>query len=160
MSCSNSHYLNATFLFLIDTHWHCCAFFLSFLLSFFHSFFLPVAWPIDLAVQGCKYHCGLFHSCPSTFTSIHTPILTCITFLHFELLGPFLHGKSHAILPSHYSSLHLTVCFKFTYAYSIFFSYGHQEIPLSGCHSTVHTLTVVIKMTGICRIWQGITLFW
>lgn len=69
MSCSNSHYVNATFLFLIDTHWHCCAFFLSFF--FFHSFFLPVTWAIDLAVQGCKYHCGFFHSCPWTFTPIH-----------------------------------------------------------------------------------------
>lgn len=29
-------------------------------LSSFHSFFLPMAWPVDLAVQGCKYHCGLF----------------------------------------------------------------------------------------------------
>lgn len=47
--------------FLIDTHWHCCAFFLPFL----HLFFLPVAWPIDLAVQGCKYHCVFFHSRPS-----------------------------------------------------------------------------------------------
>lgn len=68
MSCSNSHFVNATFLFLIDTHWHCCAFFLP----FFHSFFLPVAWAIDLAVQGCKYHCGFFHSCPSTFTPTHS----------------------------------------------------------------------------------------
>lgn len=62
MSYLNFHNINATFpfFFLIDTHWHCCAFFLPFL----HLFFLPVTWPIDLAVQGCKYHCGFFHSRP------------------------------------------------------------------------------------------------
>lgn len=54
---------------------------LSFFLSFFHSFFLPVAWAIDLAVQGCKYHCGFFsfaplnfYTCSPTHPSIHSSL--------------------------------------------------------------------------------------
>lgn len=79
MSCLNFHDINATFplFFLIDTHWHCCAFFLPFL----HLFFLPVAWPIDLAVQGCKYHCGFFHSCFPLFV--------------FFSLSHYVHVHSH-----------------------------------------------------------------
>lgn len=131
--------------------------FLSFFLSSFHSFFLPLAWPIDLAVQGCKYHCGLFHSCPSTFTSIHTPILTCIKFLHFELLGHLLHGRFHTILPSRYSSLHLTVCFNLLmhtpYSCLISIRKAQSVIVIALC-----TLDCFIKVTGISRIWQGVTL--
>lgn len=73
MSCSN-HYFNA-FLCLIDTLTLC-------FLSFFHSFFLPVPWAIDLAVQGCKYHCGFFHSCPSTLTPLHPLYSSIQRYMH------------------------------------------------------------------------------
>lgn len=91
---------------LIDTHWHCCAFFLP----FFHSFFLPVAWAVDLAVQGCKYHCGFFHSHTPrlyfTFTSIckHGRHMYQATSVLVELLEPLLHDS---ILPSRWFILTL-----------------------------------------------------
>lgn len=97
------------FFFLIDTHWHCCAFFLPFL----HLFFLPVAWPIDLAVQGCKYHCGFFHSRPSLvslfFTSIYVRVhslTSCLSTLR-ELAevsscwGLQLHERFHSHVALH-----------------------------------------------------------
>lgn len=63
--------------------WHTLTL-LCLLSFFFHSFFLPVAWAIDLAVQGCKYHCGFFHSCPSTSYT-------------YSLLRPFTQSMLHAL---------------------------------------------------------------
>lgn len=57
-------------------------------LSFFHSFFLPVAWAIDLAVQGCKYRCGFFHSRPSTFYT-YSPV--------HPFTQPPLNASSHVV---------------------------------------------------------------
>lgn len=50
---------------------------LSFFLSFLYLFFLPVAWAVDLAVQGCKYHCRLLHSRPSIFPH-QSSYISCI----------------------------------------------------------------------------------
>lgn len=103
------HYITATFPFLIDTHWNCCAFFLS----FFLSLVLPVAWAVDLAVQGCKYHCRFFHPCPLTFTDTHIRSCTphCVQRVrlcaHFELPGTVLHERFHTIVPSHQSYIPL-----------------------------------------------------
>lgn len=140
MSWSNFHYVNAAFLF---SDWHSLT--LLCFLSFFHSFFLPVAWAVDLAVQGCKYHCGLVHKCPWTFTPahlyIHEPVLMhqdmmCI---HFEMLGHPLHDWSHFILATNH---HLCI--------SLFGVNLHMHIHhlclncfndnlISGCHSPGHT---------------------
>ena len=94
-------FLSFFLFFLPFVHSFFLSFFLTFL-SFFHPFFLPVAWAVDLAVQGCKYHCVFFHSCPSTSTPLFTHLHTFCTFwvagvsaawkisLHLALPPPYI----------------------------------------------------------------------
>lgn len=75
---------------LIDTHWYGCAFCLSvFVSSFPPLVYLPVAWVVDLAVQGCKYCYGASHpSHLSALTFINAFSPTCRSSVHVPRVSP------------------------------------------------------------------------
>lgn len=120
-------------------------------LSFFHSFFLvsPVAWAIDLAVQGCKYHCGFSmplnsHTGSSTYPFTHPSAQASsrVSIYAYAYMRWVVAWKIQSLPPTVAPPIHLTACCTFAYACSLCWSCHHQEIPFmsDGCHCIVCVL--------------------